>query len=59
MTVYLGYGRDRRPRRRTMRATVGFNAYPLRTSQRPWFAPGLQDRATGRTELVACTQQHH
>ena len=35
---------------------MGFNAYLLRTADRPWFASGLSVVKTGDTELVACTQ---
>jgi MoCo/4Fe-4S cofactor protein with predicted Tat translocation signal len=37
---------------------VGFNAYQLRTSQRPWFAPNLRVTKTEDTYLLACTQGH-
>jgi molybdopterin-containing oxidoreductase family iron-sulfur binding subunit len=37
---------------------VGFNAYRLRTSQRPWFAPNLRVTKTDETYLLACTQAH-
>jgi MoCo/4Fe-4S cofactor protein with predicted Tat translocation signal len=60
VTVYLGHGRN------AAGAVggddghrVGFNAYPLRTSQTPWYAAGLQIVKTADEELVACTQQHH
>ncbi len=60
ITVALGYGRDSAGRvGGTSTHRVGFNAYLLRTSERPWFAPGLAVRKTGDTALVACTQQHH
>ena len=39
-------------------STVGFNAYELRTSQQPWFAPNLQVAKTDDTYLLACTQTH-
>jgi molybdopterin-containing oxidoreductase family iron-sulfur binding subunit len=37
---------------------VGFNAYRLRTSERPWFAPNLRVTKTNETYLLACTQAH-
>ena len=39
-------------------ALVGFNAYRLRTSERPWFAPNLRVTKTDETYLLACTQAH-
>jgi molybdopterin-containing oxidoreductase family iron-sulfur binding subunit len=56
VTVYLGYGREYAGR---VGSKAGFNAYALRTSERPWFAPGLAVAKTSDTYLVACTQQHH
>ena len=38
---------------------MGFNAYVLRTSEKPWFAAGLEIVKTGDDYLVAGTQQHH
>ena len=37
---------------------VGFDVYPLRTANQPWFASGLAITKTGSTEMVACTQEH-
>jgi molybdopterin-containing oxidoreductase family iron-sulfur binding subunit len=60
VTVYLGYGREHGGTvGGTAGAPVGFNAYALRTSDRLWFAEGLDVRRTGDSSLVACTQQHH
>jgi Fe-S-cluster-containing dehydrogenase component len=60
ISVSLGYGREHAGRvGGTAGQLVGFNAYPLRTSTRPWVASGLTIRKTGETALVACTQQHH
>jgi Fe-S-cluster-containing dehydrogenase component len=60
ITVSFGYGREYAGRvGGTAEQPVGFNAYALRTSDRPWFARGLRVRKTGRRALVACTQQHH
>jgi hypothetical protein len=41
ITVFLGYGRTRAGRVGT---GTGFDVYPLRTSQTPWFADGAQLR---------------
>jgi molybdopterin-containing oxidoreductase family iron-sulfur binding subunit len=60
ITVHLGYGREFAGRvGGTPNHKVGFNAYALRTSERPWFAPGLQVRKTGDRYPLACTQAHH
>ncbi len=60
VTVHLGYGRTAAGRvGGDAEHTVGFDAYPLRTSERPWFAPGLAVTATGQTYPLACTQAHH
>jgi|CZKY01.1.fsa_nt_gi molybdopterin-containing oxidoreductase family iron-sulfur binding subunit len=53
ITVFLGYGRTRAGRVGT---GTGFDVYPLRTSQAPWFADGAQLRATGDTYQLASTQ---
>jgi MoCo/4Fe-4S cofactor protein with predicted Tat translocation signal len=53
VTVTLGYGRTRAGRVGT---AVGFDAYSLRTTAAPWFAPGLQIRKTGETYKLASTQ---
>jgi MoCo/4Fe-4S cofactor protein with predicted Tat translocation signal len=44
--------------RDTQDPLVGFNAYRLRTSQNPWFAPNLKITKTPDTYLLACTQGH-
>jgi molybdopterin-containing oxidoreductase family iron-sulfur binding subunit len=60
VTVYLGYGREAAGKvGGDAGHAVGFNAYPLRTSAAPWFAPGLEVSKTTETYLLACTQQHH
>jgi molybdopterin-containing oxidoreductase family iron-sulfur binding subunit len=60
VTVYLGHGRQRAGKiGGTSEHQVGFNAYLLRTAQRPWFAAGLRVIKTDETEVVACTQEHH
>ncbi len=56
ITVYLGYGREHAGK---VGDRAGFNAYALRTSDRPWFAPGLTVTRTADTYPVACTQQHN
>jgi MoCo/4Fe-4S cofactor protein with predicted Tat translocation signal len=59
ITVYLGYGREYAGRvGGTAEQTVGFNAYPLRTSAHPWFASGLRIVKTGESYTIACTQEH-
>jgi molybdopterin-containing oxidoreductase family iron-sulfur binding subunit len=58
--LYLGYGREYAGRVGGMpQQTIGCNAYPLRSSKRPWFAAGLRVSSVDRTEIVACTQEHH
>ncbi|HEX3654209.1 MAG TPA: TAT-variant-translocated molybdopterin oxidoreductase [Pirellulales bacterium] len=60
ITVHLGHGRQQAGRVGGADGhTVGFNAYLLRTSEQPWFAPGLELVPTGETYLLAGTQQHH
>ncbi|HEY3568298.1 MAG TPA: 4Fe-4S dicluster domain-containing protein, partial [Thermoanaerobaculia bacterium] len=51
----LGYGREAAGKASGM----GFNAYPLRTSQALWAAPGLTVKGTGGRYIIACTQNHH
>lgn len=59
VTVYLGHGRQNAGQiGGSDEHTVGFNAYLLRTADRPWFASGLQVVRTTETEVVACTQAH-
>jgi len=53
ITVFLGYGRTRAGRVGT---GTGFDAYPLRTSQTPWFADGAKLAPTGETYNLASTQ---
>jgi molybdopterin-containing oxidoreductase family iron-sulfur binding subunit len=55
VTVALGHGRTRAGR---VGDRIGFNAYSLRTSDAPWFGPGVELVATGRTMTLACTQNH-
>ena len=53
ITVFLGYGRTRAGRVGT---GTGFDVYPLRTSQAPWFADGARLRPTGDIYQLASTQ---
>jgi MoCo/4Fe-4S cofactor protein with predicted Tat translocation signal len=53
ITVFLGYGRTRAGRVGT---GTGFDVYPLRTSQAPWFADGAKLRPTGDIYQLASTQ---
>jgi MoCo/4Fe-4S cofactor protein with predicted Tat translocation signal len=53
ITVFLGYGRTRAGR---VGSEAGFDVYPLRTSQAPWFADGAKLTATGETYNLASTQ---
>jgi molybdopterin-containing oxidoreductase family iron-sulfur binding subunit len=55
VTVYLGYGRTRAGRVGT---GTGFNAYALRTTDTPWFGPGLSIVKTGERYSLASTQSH-
>jgi molybdopterin-containing oxidoreductase family iron-sulfur binding subunit len=56
VTVHLGYGRTRAGKLGT---GIGFDAYRLRTSARPWFADGLVARPTAERYRLASTQAHH
>lgn len=55
-TVHLGYGRQ-------MAGHVGkdrgFNAFACQTSASPWFVTGANLSATGRTYLLARTEEHN
>jgi molybdopterin-containing oxidoreductase family iron-sulfur binding subunit len=53
VTVFLGYGRTRAGRAGT---GAGFDVYPMRTSQTPWFASGVKLTPTGETYKLASTQ---
>ncbi len=56
VTVHLGYGRTRAGH---VGSAIGFNAYRLRPSDRPWTASGLVVRTTGAHYPLATTQHHH
>jgi MoCo/4Fe-4S cofactor protein with predicted Tat translocation signal len=53
VTIFLGYGRTKAGRVGTGQ---GFDVYPLRTSQTPWFANGVKLTKTGDIYELACTQ---
>jgi molybdopterin-containing oxidoreductase family iron-sulfur binding subunit len=60
ITVSLGYGRAYVGKVGGVgESRVGFNAYEIRTSDHPWFAPGLEVVKTSRRHALACTQAHH
>jgi MoCo/4Fe-4S cofactor protein with predicted Tat translocation signal len=52
----LGYGRSAGGK---VGNGVGFNAYLLRTADRPDFASGAGIERTGRTHTLACTHDHY
>jgi molybdopterin-containing oxidoreductase family iron-sulfur binding subunit len=56
ITLTLGYGRRRCGRVGTGR---GYDAYALRTSSAPWILKNAGIRNTGKTYLLATTQDHH
>jgi len=55
-SLSLGGGRTRAGR---VGDGKGCNAYALRSSDAPWFSPGLVIRKTGKKYPLATTQQHH
>ncbi|MBZ5545873.1 MAG: TAT-variant-translocated molybdopterin oxidoreductase, partial [Acidobacteriia bacterium] len=55
VTLHLGYGRDRAGR---VGSGIGFNAFALRHSDRPWFDSGLEIEKTGDRYILARTQHH-
>lgn len=56
VTVTLGYGRARAGR---VGNGIGFNAYQIRPSTRPWIGPGVEIGKTGRQHRLASTQTHY
>jgi molybdopterin-containing oxidoreductase family iron-sulfur binding subunit len=56
ITVHLGHGRWRAGRVGT---GIGFNANRLRTSDAPWFRPGLELVRTSGRQPLAPVQHHH
>jgi molybdopterin-containing oxidoreductase family iron-sulfur binding subunit len=55
ITVHLGYGRKLAGRVGTGN---GFNAYDLRTSDTPWFSPGIKVEKAAGSSVIAATQIH-
>jgi molybdopterin-containing oxidoreductase family iron-sulfur binding subunit len=56
ITVPLGYGRTAAG---SVGSGVGFDAYPLRTTDAMHIARGVRVTATGRRYVIATTQDHH
>ena len=56
LTLHLGYGRRRVGR---VGEGVGFDAYPLRTSEALWQVGDVRLEPTGETYELASTQRHH
>lgn len=57
--IALGYGRSRSGRIGGFGGqSVGFNAYPLRSSTAPYIVAGAKVTKTGRQYLLAVTQEH-
>ncbi|MCX6624422.1 MAG: 4Fe-4S dicluster domain-containing protein [Acidobacteria bacterium] len=56
IAVALGYGRTRCGR---VGANVGFNGYPLRSSDALGFATSIRVTKTGGRHVIAQTQEHH
>ena len=56
VTVHLGYGRSRAGQ---LGSDTGFDAYSIRSSNRPDFGGGLQVTPTGDTFDIYSTQDHH
>lgn len=56
VTLPLGYGRSEAGRVGT---GIGFDAYALRSSERPWMLAGVEITPTGRRQELIGTQHHH
>ncbi len=56
VTVHLGYGRSRAG---GVGTGIGFNAYALVTSDRPWSGAGLRIHKKGQRYSLATTVDHH
>jgi len=56
VSIMLGYGRDWAGR---IASGAGFNAYPIRTSDRLWSNPSGDLVKTGGTEELVTTQDHY
>src|SRR5207244_9978764 len=60
VTLHFGYGQKHAARANGQwHETFGFNAFELRTSDRPWFDSGVTLTKVGSTYPLACTQSHH
>jgi molybdopterin-containing oxidoreductase family iron-sulfur binding subunit len=60
VTVFFGYGQRLAGRVAKAVATAqGFDVYPLRTSDAPWFGRGLEIAKAGENYPIASTQEHH
>jgi Fe-S-cluster-containing dehydrogenase component len=61
VTVQFGYGRTRAGSlgSSTSEKPVGFDVYPLRTSDGFWFASGVEIKPTRERYALACTQAHY
>jgi len=57
VTVSMGYGR--RGDGEALCRGLGFDVSALRSSEAPWFGPGLSVTRMGRKAPVAQTQEHH
>ena len=56
LTMTLGYGRQRRD---MIYDELGYDAGPLRQGDSPWMLEGASVTKTGRTAVVATTQDHN
>ncbi|MCO6437581.1 MAG: TAT-variant-translocated molybdopterin oxidoreductase [Phycisphaerae bacterium] len=56
LSLALGYGRSAGG---PVAQGVGVNAYPLRTAETTWHRKGVSIQKTGRTQVLAQTQNHH
>jgi molybdopterin-containing oxidoreductase family iron-sulfur binding subunit len=56
LTLSLGYGRTKAGR---VGAGVGHNVYPLRATDGFQYVSDVQVTKTGKTEIIATTQNHH
>ena len=55
VTLHFGYGRERTGR---VGEETGFNVYPLRSTDSPWFGTGASMTKTGDSHLLVSTQDH-
>jgi molybdopterin-containing oxidoreductase family iron-sulfur binding subunit len=56
ITVYLGYGRTQAGQ---VGSGIGYNAYPIRTSDALWFGSGAEVFSLGTSYYLASTQHHN